>query len=1155
MLGFVMRRLRGRLPLATAALLTVLITTAVLTALVAFQRTVGEIGQRQALQGAGHPRTTVVVNSEHGLDRRAKDDAAVADYARELFGDLPAETRGLSRSRSYGLPTGPAGGAQAAPTGKQAGTPAAPAGAVPTAAGAASAAPSAAATIAGASAAVSAAPTSAAPTAAGAQPGAARADDLTLLAALDRSYVQLLAGDWPAAATPGAPGPVQAAVPKSVLTRLGLTTEALPAEVRLTDRYGGPPLVVRVTGAYRANDPADLYWRLDPVQGREILSGGFTTYGPLLVDETAFGAPGTPGIPQNGRSWLIDADFTGVGAATVDAVRDRVAPAGDALNRNAGLIARTELPALLKELDSGAMVARSTLLIGALQLIVLASAALLLVVHLIASRQQSENALLAARGASGARLGGYTAVEAMLLALPAALLAPLLTPPLLRVLGGFGPLRHVPLDTSLHWTLWPVSVACALGCVLLAAVPALLRGAGTAVLRRAGRRQALAAGAARSGADLALLALAVLAYQQLSQYSGGLSPDADGRLGLDPVLVATPTLALGAGTLLVLRLLPLVARLGARLAARGRGLGPALVGWQLARRPGQASGPVLLLVLGVSTGVLALGQHDTWNASQQDQASFATAGGLRIHGAHTAAIGQGSRFGALPGGDRIIPVGRQEQSLPDGSHGQVLALDAAAFAEHVPVRSDLLDGQDPKSLFTPLAADPAGAAPTGVPLPGKPQRIDVDLTYTPGPRPVAATDDGFGPPTPALRPPEAWLLLRDGHNLSFVAPVTGVPATGDARATVDLAALTDGGLSSVSAPLSVIGLTLSLGPKDTGELTIRRLAAADRATDPGVPATVPAGLGWTTRGDAAERPVGVDVVPGTSDDRRLLSVRYGVGSDALNNRRAVITPAEAKPPAAIAGVATRGYLTATGSAVGATVRVPFGLTTVPVRITGEVSSLPVVGDNAVLVDLGAVGRMLAAGGRETPAPAEWWLPGTGPDDRAPAEAAAALRAAPGTPGLQLREEVAADLLGDPLSAAPQNALAAIAVVTTVLAAIGFGAAGAAAAGQRSRDSALLLALGAPRRRLVRTAAAEQAVLVGLGSVVGLALGALIVHLIVPLVVLTPAARRPVPEALVALPLGTAALLAVAISAVPLLSALLGGRRRDVAQRLRYLEEM
>ncbi len=1130
MLGFVVRRLRGRLPLASAALLTVLITTAVLTALVAFQRTVGEIGQRQALQGRGHPRTTVVVNSEHGLGQRTKDDAAVEGYARALFGDLPTETRGLSRSRSYGLPTGPVAapaGAQAAPTGKQAGTAAGAPTGTPTA-------PASAPTVA-----ASGAPAS----------GAGKEDDLTLLAALDRRYVRLLAGGWPAAATPGTPGSVQAAVPQSVLTRLGLAAEALPADVPLTDRYGGAPLTVRITGVYRAADPADLYWRLDPVQGREILSGGFTTYGPLLVDDTAFGVAG---IPQNGRSWLVDADFTGADAGAVNALRGRITPAGDGLNRDAGLIARTELPELLRELDSGAMVARSTLLIGALQLIVLASAALLLVVHLIASRQQAENTLLAARGASGLRLGGFTAVEALLLALPAALLAPLLTPPLLRVLGGFGPLRHVPLDTSLRWTLWPVSIACALGCVLLAAVPTLVRGAGAAVLRRAGRRQALASGAARSGGDLALLALAVLAYQQLSQYSGGLSPDADGRLGLDPVLVATPTLALGAGTLLALRLLPLAARLGARLAARGRGLGPALVGWQLARRPGQASGPVLLLVLGVSTGVLALGQHDTWNGSQQDQASFATAGGLRIHGIHTAPVGQGSRFAALPGGDRILPVSRQEQALPDGSHGQLLALDAAAFAERVPVRPDLLDGQDPKRLFTPLAAGPPTGAAAGVALPGRPQRIDVDLTFTPD-APLPSPADLL---QPAAKAPEAWLLLRDSHNLSFVAPLAGVPAAGDGRATVNLAALTDGGLSSVSAPLSVVGLTLSLGPRDAGLLTVRRLAAADDAGAPAVPATVPAGLAWATGGDSGERAVGVDVAATPADDRHLLSVRYGIGANSLSNRRAVITPVDATPPTEVAGVATREYLTATGSAVGSTVRVPFGLTSVPVRITGEAESLPVAGSNALLVDLGTVGRVLAASGRETPVPTEWWLPATGPDDTVPARAAAALRATPGTPGIQLRDEVAADLLGDPLSAAPQNALAAIAVVTTALAAIGFGAAGAAAAGQRSRDSALLLALGAPRRRLVRTAAAEQAVLVGLGSIVGLGLGALIVHLVVPLVVLTPAARRPVPEALVDLPLGTAVLLAAVIAAVPLLSALLGGRRRrDVAQRLRHLEEM
>lgn len=46
MLGFVVRRLRGRWPLAVAVLLTVLITATALTALTAFTRGVGQEGLR-----------------------------------------------------------------------------------------------------------------------------------------------------------------------------------------------------------------------------------------------------------------------------------------------------------------------------------------------------------------------------------------------------------------------------------------------------------------------------------------------------------------------------------------------------------------------------------------------------------------------------------------------------------------------------------------------------------------------------------------------------------------------------------------------------------------------------------------------------------------------------------------------------------------------------------------------------------------------------------------------------------------------------------------------------------------------------------------------------------------------------------------------------
>ncbi|MGW8779710.1 FtsX-like permease family protein [Streptomyces sp. NPDC055796] len=1094
MLGFVVRRLRGRVPLAAAVLLTVLITTTVLTALSAFTRGVGEAGLRQALQGPDRARTTVLVTAEHAAADRGKDDEAVRAFAAELFGRLPVAVESVARSRSYGLP-----GART--------------------------------------------------------PG--RDADLTLLAALDHANVKLLAGQWPEAV--GAPGGrVPVAVPRAALTRLGLSPQALPAEVRLDDRYGGAPLTVLVTGVYRAADPEAPYWRLDPLGGRELQVGSFTTYGPLLVDDTAFTAGG---LVQNNRGSLLTPDLTTTAGSDAEAIRDRTGAAAETLKRTKSLQARTELPEFLGELASAQLVARSTLLIGALQLAVLAAAALLLVAHLLTERQEGERVLLAARGASRRRLGALSAAEALLLALPAAVLAPLLTPPLLRLLGGFGPLARVPFDTAGTWLLWPVAAGCALACVLLAALPALLRGVAAAALRRSGRRQALVAGAARSGADLALVALAALAYQQLSQHAGdGLTAGAagdGGPIGVDPVLVAAPTLALCAGTLLVLRLLPFAARLGGRIAARGRGLGPALVGWQLARRPGRATGPVLLLVLAVSSGVLALGQHTAWSASQRDQAEFATAGGLRISGSDLPAMGQGGRYAALPGGEGVIPVIRRPQELPGGRSAQVLALDAAGVAERVPLRADLRDGRGMSALFAPLSARPASGA-GGVALPGKPQRIDLDVELR-----VSGGDSGHA---------GIGLLLRDRFGLTYRTPMVQLPAAGPATASVDLGALTGAPLGSAAAPLTLAGIALSYGAGEEGsdfgaggsaaagaELTVRRVAVADTAAGRAEPVT--AAAGWSLSGPAlTDGSPAAELLPVAQDGSELLKLRYRGGHEAKGGIQLALVPPGAQGAAEVPGIATRAYLAGVGAAVGDLVPVPLGGVSVPVRITAAIGSLPVAGDTALAVDLGSAGRLLAAGGaRELPAPTEWWLPGKSAADTAPARAAAELRAGAGVQQVRLREEVAAGLLDDPLSAGPQSALAALAAACAVLAAIGFAASAAAGARERARESAVLLALGSPGRTLARTAAAESCLLVGLGCAVGVGLGAAIVHLVVPLVVLTPAARRPVPQVVVDLPNATTLLLTVAIAAVPLLSAVLGGRRdrnvSNAAARLRYVEEL
>ncbi|MFE3282334.1 FtsX-like permease family protein [Streptomyces sp. NPDC059233] len=286
-----------------------------------------------------------------------------------------------------------------------------------------------------------------------------------------------------------------------------------------------------------------------------------------------------------------------------------------------------------------------------------------------------------------------------------------------------------------------------------------------------------------------------------------------------------------------------------------------------------------------------------------------------------------------------------------------------------------------------------------------------------------------------------------------------------------------------------------------------------------------------------------------------MRVRYRSGAGSIGGVQLGLL-AGAAPAAEVPGIATRGYLAAVGAGVGDVVPVPLGSGNVPVRVTAAVGSLPVAGETAVAVDLAAAGRLLAAdAGRELPDVAEWWLPAASDEDPVPARAAAELRSGAGAQQLELREEVAAGLLDDPLSAGPQSALAALAVACAILAAIGFGASAAAAGRERAAEFAVLTALGTPRRRLARTVAAETGVLVVLGTAVGVGLGAFIVHLVVPLVVLTPAARRPVPEVLVDLPTAGTLLLAAAIAAVPLLSAVLGGRRdRGVADRLRHVEE-
>ncbi|CAL9561039.1 hypothetical protein SUDANB126_04639 [Streptomyces sp. enrichment culture] len=1060
-----------------AALLTVLLTTAVLATLTAYSASIGDAALRHALADPRNAAdTALAVEADVPAGRRAAAGAAVREGARKSFDGLPVTLRTLTRSGPYALPRPPDGRAE----------PDEP--------------------------------------------------DLTHFAALDRTQVRITRGRMPRAAS-GAT--IEAALPEAAARRLGLEPGA---RLPLADRLGGPAAKVRITGLYRPVDAAAPYWRLDDLKGRGVVELHFTTYGPLFAHPSVLAGDR---VSAGASGWLASADFSAVDTGRIDALREAVRrgtaalPGDEALGGTA--TAASALPAVLDRVERSLLVSRSTLLVIALQLVLLAGCALLLVARLLGAERAAETRLLRARGGSRARVARLAALEALLLAVPAAACAPLLAGPLAGLLAGRGPLARIGLDpdTSVgsvagRGAVWLVAAGVALGCALAVTVPAFTSSFA------AGRARPLP-GAVRAGADIGLLVVAAVAYWQLSRRPSGVV----GRdLGVDPLLVAAPALALLAGTVLTLRLLPPVARLAERRAAAGRGLPGAMAGWRFSRRPMRGAGPVLLLVLAVALGVLAIGQGSSWERSQDDQADFRAGARVRVTAAGEVEFGRTQAYAAVPGVRRAAPAVRTTVPLAGGRTGTVLALDTAHAADTVLMRSDL--------AAEPVRALPADLAPKGG---------TAGVRVPAGTARLALTARIRGADTrPAV---DVGATLEDSHGTPYELPLGPLRADGRTHTlTLDLGALAE----APPGALTLTGLRLDLyqpaGRPEDHRFTVTALTAA--AAD-GRDRRLPLPAGWRPSAhDGSEVPP-PDGSAGPARPRVTsadpLTVAYGTGHvpEDLSWQASPLTVrlrvAQRAAPE-VAAVATDRYLASAGARPGQRVDVRIGGSTVPVRIVRAVRELPSVPSGgaddggALLVDLRSVNRVLRARHGEGVAPTEWWL-ATAPG--ASARVAEALRGRPDVDPSQVvvRDEIAEELRDDPFGAGPGAVFGAAALAAAALTAVGFAASAAGSLRERSAEFAVLRALGASRRRLARVVVVEHGVLVGLALAVGLLLGAVLARSVIPLIMLTAEAARPVPRVLVELPAGRVAALLAAVSVTPLLvTAVLALRRTDSVASLR-----
>nr|WSY54869.1 ABC transporter permease [Streptomyces sp. NBC_00886] len=1075
-MGFVLLRARAHRLLLAAALLTVLLTTAVLTTLTAYSGAIGDAALRHSLNDARNtPDTALIVKADVPPAERTAADSAVRKAAGKTFDGLPVTVRTLKRSGPYALPR------SLQPRAERSGDP-----------------------------------------------------DLTYFGALDRTQVRLVSGRLPRAT---ASGDIEVALPRTAAEGLGVKPGT---RLTLANRLSGPKAHILVTGVYRPVVASAAYWLLDDLRGRGLSTAGFTTYGPLLTDPAAL----TGGKLSVGPSaWLASADFSTLTTGRIDTLRATAGTGGASLRKAGALTgvttATTSLPDVLDRIDRSLLVSRSTLLIVALQLALLAGYALLLVARLLSTERAGESRLLRARGGSRARIAGLSAAEALLLAVPATAVAPLLAGPLTELLAGHGALARIGLhlDTPAGGRagVWLVSAAVALGCALAVTLPALTSSF------EGGRARALPA-PLRAGADIGLLVVAGVAYWQLNrQTSGAVSADNSGTLGVDPLLVAAPALALLAGTVLTLRLLPPVARLAERRAAAGRGLPVALAGWQFSRRPMRGAGPVLLLVLALALGMLAIGQSASWNRSQSDQADFQAGVPVRVLAAGDGGLGRTETYAGLPHVREAAPAVRTSQSLSGDRTATVLALDTTHASDAVLIRQDLTSGRPAGPLLAGLA--PKGST-AGTEIPAG----TAQLTMRAGIR-------GTGPETTV----DVTATVEDRYGTPYQEPLGQLPTDGR---SYDLKL----DLSASPGPLTLTALQLDMDqPGDRASqhrLTVSELSATD--TEGKVRRlTLPAD--WTGKASVSTSygPTSNPAAPKVSSAEPLI-VDYGTGYipgkdiwtvASVTVRLRVVQPAAPE----ITAVATDRFLTSAGARTGQQVQVTLGGENLPVRIVAAVRGLPTTGGSgassaqdggALLVDLRSVNRVLEARYGESVTPTEWWLRTT-PGDAA--TVAAAVRALPDVDPTEVvvREEIAQELRDDPFGAGPEAAFAAAALVAAALAAVGFAVSAAGSLRERGAEFAVLRALGAPRRQLARMIAGEQGVLVALALVVGVALGTVLTRTVIPLIVLTAQATRPVPRVLVELPVSHVALLLVAVAVTPLIvTATLALRRADPATSLR-----
>jgi ABC-type lipoprotein release transport system permease subunit len=453
-------------------------------------------------------------------------------------------------------------------------------------------------------------------------------------------------------------------------------------DILVLDEFGAHDRQVRllVSGIWQPAQATDPFWN-----GRvfTIAPGDRTTGYPVVVDPAALVAATAP-IPDLTvtQHWIY---FTNAAKITILNMNDvpsgigvlRARLAGAITGLGATLTIATGLEADIGDVSQQLALLALPLYVVVAQVVGLALLFVTAMAGLLVEGQAAYIATLKSRGASGAQLLGSYAAQALALALIAALVGPWLAGALaLALIHWFVPAST--LTTANTSAAYLAGLTTPQTVILPAAAGALL-GVAAIVLatQRAARLDVLALRREQGRAqreplwrryylDLGLAVVAILGYIELGTL-GTLSVREQVSVGQNsPLLLAAPGLLLLAGALLLLRLFPLLAALGAALAARARGATAMLAFSQVGRSSAGPNRLMLLLALSVGLGLFALTFDASLLRNAADRAAYQTGADVRLIQTQVESAKADARLraklAALPGVRAVTPVYRADVS-------------------------------------------------------------------------------------------------------------------------------------------------------------------------------------------------------------------------------------------------------------------------------------------------------------------------------------------------------------------------------------------------------------------------------------------------------------------------------------------------------------